>query len=79
MKHIKNIWLAGLIGLSALAFGACSKSEDDRGPMEKAGKAADQAMEKAKEQAGQAMEKAGEAMKKAGEKVRESGEKTAKQ
>ncbi|MGH7831440.1 MAG: hypothetical protein ACREP8_14820 [Candidatus Binatia bacterium] len=75
MKLIKNVCIASLIGLCALAFGSCSKSEDDRGPMEKAGKAVDQAVEKAQEQAGQAMEKTGEALKEGGEKMRESGEK----
>ena len=73
MKTIKNLFVAWLVGLFALAFGACKKSEDDKGPMEKAGKAADQAMEKAKEQTGRAMEKAGETIKEAGEKMQESG------
>lgn len=75
MKTIKNVFLALLIGLSAFAFASCSKSEDDKGSMEKAGKAVDQAMEKTKEQTGRAMEKTGEAMREAGEKLRESGEK----
>lgn len=79
MKLIKNVCLALLIGLSALALGSCSKSEDDKGAMEKAGKAVDQAMEKAKEQTGQAMEKAGETMKEAGKRMRESGEKARKE
>jgi len=79
MKTIKNLFVASLIGLFALTFGSCRKSEDDKGPMERAGKAADQAMEKAKEQTGQALEKAGEAMKEAGEKMREGGEKARKQ
>jgi hypothetical protein len=75
MKIIKNVAMSLLIGICALAVGSCRKSEDDKGPMEKAGKAVDQAMEKAGEQAGRAMERAGEAMKEAGEKMRESGEK----
>ncbi len=75
MKLIKNVFMASLIGLSALVFGSCSKSEDDRGPMEKAGKAVDQAVDKAQKQTGRAMEKTGEAIKEAGEKMRESGEK----
>jgi hypothetical protein len=75
MKIMKNLLMSLLIGMCALAFGSCRKSEDDKGPMEKAGKAIDQTMEKAGEQAGRAMERAGEAMKEAGEKMRESGEK----
>lgn len=79
MKTIKNLFVASLVGFFALAFTACSKSEEDKGPMEKAGKAADQAMDKAKEQTGQALEKAGEAMRDAGQKIREGGEKARKQ
>jgi len=79
MKRIKNLFIAVLIGFSALAFGSCSKSEDDKGPMEKAGKALDESMEKAKEQTGRAMEKAGEAIKEAGEKMQESGKAEQKQ
>jgi len=77
MKLIKNVLIASLIGLSALAFGSCKKAEDE-GPMEKAGKAMDQATEKAQEQMGKAMEKTGEALKEGGEKMRESGEKAGK-
>jgi hypothetical protein len=73
MKRIKNLFLAALVGLCMLALGSCSKSDDDRGPMEKAGKALDESMEKAKEQTGRAMEKAGEAIKEAGEKMQEGG------
>jgi hypothetical protein len=73
MKRIKNLFIVALIGFSALAFGSCSKSEDNKGPMEKAGKALDESMEKAKEQTGRAMEKAGEAIKEAGEKMQEGG------
>jgi hypothetical protein len=79
MKLIRNVCLALLVGLSVIALGSCSKSEDDKGAMEKAGKAVDQAMEKAKEQTGQAMEKAGEAMKEAGKKMREGAEKSQKE
>lgn len=75
MKPIKNLFLASLVGMCALGFGSCGKSEDDKGPMEKAGKAVDQALDKAKEQTGRAMEKAGEAIKGAGERMREGGEK----
>jgi hypothetical protein len=75
MKSIKNLFVASLVGLSALGFSSCSKSEDDKGPMEKAGKAVDQAMEKAQEQTGQALEKTGEAIKDAGEKMQEGGKK----
>jgi hypothetical protein len=73
MKRIKNLFLGALVGLCSLAFGSCSKSDDDRGPMEKAGKALDESMEKAKEQTGRAMEKAGDAIKETGEKMQESG------
>ncbi len=73
MKALNNIFLALLVTIFALA--ACSKSEDNKGPMEKAGRAVDEAVDKAKEKTGQAMEKAGEAIKEAGEKMREGGEK----
>jgi hypothetical protein len=76
MKPIKNTLVALLVGTCALTFGSCSKSGDDKGSMERAGKAADQAMEKAKEQTGQAMEKAGAALQEAGEKMREGAEKS---
>jgi len=68
-----KLFLAALVGFSALALGSCSKSEDGKGPMEKAGKALDESMEKAKEQTGRAMEKTGETIKEAGEKMQESG------
>jgi hypothetical protein len=70
MKTLKIFFLASLVGTCALGFGSCGKSED-KGPMEKAGKAVDQTIDKAKETTGQAMEKAGEAIKEAGEKMRE--------
>ena len=38
MKRITNLFLAGLVAFSALTLGSCSKSEDGKGPMEKAGK-----------------------------------------
>jgi hypothetical protein len=79
MKRIKYVLLAALIGLSALTLGSCSKSEDDRGPMEKAGKALDESMEKAKEQTGRIMEKAGESLKETGEKMQDSGKAEQKQ
>jgi hypothetical protein len=75
MKVMKNLFVSLLIGICALAVGSCRKSEDEKGPMEKAGKAADQALEKAGEQAGRALERAGEAMKEAGEKMRDNSEK----
>ena len=73
MKRTTNFFLAALVAFSALALGSCSKSEDGKGPMEKAGKTLDESMEKAKEQTGRAMEKAGEAIKETGEKMQESG------
>ncbi len=79
MKRIKKVFLAALIGLCTLAFGSCSKSDDDRGPMEKAGKALDESLEKTKEQTGRAMEKAGESLKEAGEKMQENGKAEQKQ
>ena len=75
MNTAKNIFLALLVATSGLAFSACSKSDDAKGPMEKAGQAVDDALDKAKERTGQAMEKAGEAIKETGEKMRESGQK----
>ena len=79
MKRIESLFLAAVVGLCMLTFSSCSKSDDDRGPMEKAGKALDESMEKAKEQTGRAMEKAGEAIKDAGEKMQESGKAEKKQ
>jgi hypothetical protein len=76
MSSIKKVFLSLLVGVYALAFSSCGKSDDDKGPMERAGKEVDQAMEKAREETGRLMERAGEAMKDAGEKMRESGEKT---
>jgi hypothetical protein len=74
MKMINNVLLGLLVSVFFLA--GCSKSDDNKGPMEKAGQAVDKAMDQAKEKTGQAMEKAGEAMKEAGEKMRESAEKS---
>ena len=74
MKAFNNIFLGLLVSLFILA--GCSKSEDKKGPMEKAGQAVDKAMDQAKEKTGQAMEKAGEAIKEAGEKMRESADKS---
>ena len=62
MTRITKLFLAVLVVFSVLAFGSCSKSDDGKGPMEKA-----------KEQTGRAMEKTGEAIKEAGEKMQESG------
>jgi hypothetical protein len=73
MKRITNLFLAALVGFSALPFGSC-KSEID-----KAGKAVGKSTEKAKEQTGRAMEKAGQAIKEAGEKMQESGKAEKKQ
>jgi hypothetical protein len=78
MKTVKRILLVLLVALSWSGFAACSKSEDDKGSMEKAGRTVDEAMNKAKEQTGQAMEKAGEAMRQAGEKMRQGAEKEKK-
>ena len=74
MKAFNNIFLGLVVGL--FIFAGCSKSEDKKGPMEKAGQAVDKAMDQAKEKTGQAMEKAGEAIKEAGEKMRESADKS---
>ena len=74
MKAINNIFLGVLA--SILIFSSCSKSDDNKGPMEKAGQAVDKAVDQAKEKTGQAMEKAGEAMKEAGQKMRDSAGKS---
>jgi hypothetical protein len=66
MTGIMKLFLAVLLGFSALPFGSC-KSEID-----KAGKAVDETMDKAKEQTGRAMEKTGAAIKETGEKMQES-------
>jgi ElaB/YqjD/DUF883 family membrane-anchored ribosome-binding protein len=73
MKRITNLFLAALVGFSALPCGSC-KSEID-----KAGKVVEESTEKAKEQTGRAMEKAGQAIKEAGEKMQESGKAEKKQ
>ena len=49
MKRITNLFLAALVGFSALALGSCSKSENGKGPMEKAGEAIKEAGEKMQE------------------------------
>ena len=53
MTRITNLFLAALVGFSALTFGSCTSKID------KAGKAANEAMDKAKEQTGGAMEETG--------------------
>jgi hypothetical protein len=73
MARITNLFLAALVAFSTLPFGSC-KSEID-----KAGKAVDETMDKAKEQTGRAMEKTGTAIKEAGEKMQESGKAEKKQ
>jgi osmotically-inducible protein OsmY len=67
MKRITNLFLAALVGFSALPFVSC-KSEID-----KAGKAVDESMDKAQQRTGEALEKAGQAIKDAGEKMQDSG------
>jgi hypothetical protein len=79
MKSIQNTFIALLVVTCALTFGSCSKSEDDKGSMERAGKAVDEALDKAKEQTGKAMEKAGTAMKEAGDRMQQSAEKSGQQ
>jgi hypothetical protein len=74
MKLFGDVFLGLLVSL--FIFSGCSKSEDKKGPMEKAGQAVDKAMDQAKEKTGQAMEKAGEVIKEAGEKMRESADKS---
>ena len=66
MTRITKLFLAALVGLSALPFGC--KSEVD-----KASKAVGETMDEAKEQTGRAMDKTGAAIKEAGEKLQESG------
>ena len=73
MTRIRKLFPAVLVVSSVLAFGSCSKSDDNKGPMEKTGKALDESMEKAKEQTGRAMEKTGAAIKEAGQKMQETG------
>jgi len=61
-----------------MSCAACSKSDkdSDKGPLEKAGRDMDKALDQAKEKTGEAMEKAGDAMKNAGEKMRDAGKKS---
>jgi hypothetical protein len=79
MNTLKILSLASFIAVSAGYFGACSRSEEDKGTMEQAGKALDESMAKAKERTGEAMERAGDAIKDAGQRLRENGEKSQKQ
>jgi len=72
MTRITKLFLAALVGLSALPFGC--KSE-----LDKAGKALDESTKKAKEQTGRALEKAGQAIKETGEKMQESAKAEEKQ
>ena len=67
MTRITNLFLAALVGFSALPFASC-KSEID-----KAGQAVNETIDKAKEQMGRAMEKTGAAIKEAVEKIQGSG------
>ena len=46
MKLFGNVFLGLLVSL--FIFSGCSKSEDKKGPMEKAGQAVDKAMDQAK-------------------------------
>jgi len=66
MTRMTRLFLAALVGFSALPFGSC-KSQID-----KADKSISETMDKAKEQTGRAMEKTGAALKEAGEKMQES-------
>jgi len=67
MKIVRTFLLCSLASIVLLA--GCGRSDDDKGPMERAGKAADEALEKAREQTGRALERAGETMKETGEKM----------
>ncbi|HWO41418.1 MAG TPA: hypothetical protein VNO43_06400 [Candidatus Eisenbacteria bacterium] len=67
MKVFRTLLLGALASFVLLA--GCGRSDEDKGAMERAGKAADEALEKAREQTGKALERAGEAMKEAGEKM----------
>jgi len=79
MKTLRIVWAATLIVISATYFAACSKSDEDKGTMEQAGKTLDESMAKAKERTGEAMERAGDAIKDAGQRLRENGERSQKQ
>ena len=72
---IKHLFLALLVAILGGSFTACSKSDDNKGTLEKAGKSADEALSKAKEKTGEAMEKAGESIKEAGEKMKQGAKK----
>lgn len=72
VKQIKTMFLAAIALALVLPLVACGKSEEAKGPAEKAGATMGQTVDKAAEQAGQAMEKAGDAMKEAGEKTQEA-------
>ena len=76
MKMRKQIFIGILVTSMGISFGACSKSDENKGSLEKAGRAADEALDKAKDKTGAAMEKAGESIKQAGEKMREGTKKT---
>ena len=72
---IGKVFLALVIAVLGASFTACSKSDDNKGALEKAGKSADEALSKAKEKTGEAMEKTGESIKEAGEKMKQSAKK----
>jgi hypothetical protein len=73
----RRLFLPILLALG-MSFAACSKSDRDadKGPLEKAGRDMDKALDQAKEKTGEAMEKAGDAIKNAGGKMRDAGRKS---
>jgi hypothetical protein len=72
MKPNTMLYAGGLMLAILLSVGACGKSDNGKGPAEKAGATMGRAVDQATEQAGRAMDKAGEALKETGEKAKET-------
>ena len=70
MKKIgRGLVAAVVLAVLVVAVSACQKEE---GPMEKSGKAIDNAVEKSGQQVDKAVDKTGESLEKAGDKVKDS-------
>lgn len=69
MKIVRGVVAAVLLGIMIIAVSGCQKPE---GPMERSGKAIDNAADKAGHQINKAVEKTGDSLEKAGDKVKDS-------
>jgi predicted small lipoprotein YifL len=77
LKQGKKVLLTAVVVALVLPLAACGKSEEPKGPAEKAGATMGKALDQATEQAGQAMEKSGDALKEAGAKIQDAGKEAA--